>query len=65
MAPPGYLFDMEPYRRRPMPAAYKRLPPKLRAAFTRLKDSLDAIPPEEWDQRRRRWLELQRSLRPR
>ena len=55
MNSPGYLFDMKPFTRRPMPKALSRLRPPLRDALTRLKQTLDSIPPEEWEARRSRW----------
>jgi hypothetical protein len=58
---PGYLFDIKPFTRRPLPKAVSTLRPPLREALTRLKRTLDSIPAEEWETRRRRWRAYRRS----
>ncbi|MBX7255563.1 MAG: hypothetical protein K1Y02_04290 [Candidatus Hydrogenedentes bacterium] len=61
-----YLFDPTPYskketRRRHYP---RSLSPGVRDALAQLRQTIDAIPKEEWAVRRRRWEELTKSLKP-
>lgn len=64
MASTPYLFEemnREPYRsRRRRSYAFS---PEVREALARLEKALDAIPPREWEVRKRRWDELQRELK--
>jgi hypothetical protein len=63
MATSAYLFDLEQFT--PPPPRRRRAPlsPGIRQALARLRRTMDAIPSEEWDLRRRRWEALNRSLR--
>jgi hypothetical protein len=65
MKPSNYLFDVKPYARKRTAPPSRTLEPRLRAAFSRLAETIDAIPDEEWEARRRRWEALQRSVSPR
>ncbi len=54
------LFDMtryKPHRGRPADS----LSPRVRAALRRLKQTIDAVPREEWEARRRRCQEYERQ----
>ncbi len=61
----NYLFDLEPYTVHPPKERHHRTPisPALRGALARLRRTINAIPDEEWEARRRRLEELQRSVR--
>lgn len=63
MATSAYLFDLEQFT--PPPPRRRRPPlsPRIRQALARLRRTIDAIPQEEWEQRRRRWEALNRNLR--
>ena len=66
MATATYLFDLDPYTpKRRGARRFSEMPPGVRVALLRLKRTIDAIPAEEWESRRLRWEELQRSLQPR
>jgi hypothetical protein len=66
MSTAAYLFDLGPYTpRRRRPRGLSGMPPGVRAALLRLKRTIDTIPADEWETRRRRWEELQRSFRVR
>ncbi len=59
----SYLFDLEPFT--PPPPRRRRAPlsPGIRQALARLRRTMDAIPAEEWELRRRRWEDLNQNLR--
>ena len=54
-----FLFDIEPYtdkrKRRSLRRRHTEMPVEVRRALARLKRTLDGIPPEELQERRRRW----------
>lgn len=60
-----YLFEMEPFTKKGRQRRTPSMPVEVRMALARLKKTMDAIPPAERAARRRRWEQLQRSLRSR
>jgi hypothetical protein len=62
MRPDSYLFDMDPYTPRPRRKP-RQMSQGLRQSLARLKRTMDGIPPQEWEARRKRWEALERSLR--
>jgi hypothetical protein len=66
MAATNYLFDLEPYTDKRLQRRKRRratsLSPQVRAALARLGRAIDAIPKEEWAERRQRWNELARAI---
>lgn len=60
-----YLFDMEPFTDTSRPRRFADLPPGLRASLGRLKRTLDALSPEDWEMRRRRSTAALHSVRAR
>jgi len=60
-----YLFDPTPYTRRDARRRHapRGMSPGVRAALAQLRQTIDAIPNEEWALRKRRWDELNDSLK--
>jgi hypothetical protein len=58
-----YLFDIEPYSRRPRRAGGRpsATTPAVRDALARLKQSWEAVPPDEKARRQARYQELERD----
>lgn len=63
MATTSYLFDLEQFTPKPPRPRRSPLAPGVRQALARLRRTMDAIPAEEWESRRRRWERLDQSLR--
>ncbi len=63
MATASYLFDVDSYSAKKRPSRrFAEMPPGVRFALLNLKRTIDSISAEEWELRRKRWEELQKSL---
>lgn len=62
----SFLFEMEPYTVHPRRRRRSRRPPmpqNIRYALARLRQTLDAIPQDEMEERERRWESMKRAFR--
>ena len=60
----SYLFDLDPFTPKPDRPRPRRLEPGVRQALARLRRTMEAVPSEEWEERRRRWEALNRTVQP-
>ena len=58
------LFDVTPYKPH-RGSGVNSLSPRVRTALHRLKETIDAVPREEWEARRRRCQEYEQQRRTR